>query len=100
MKKPFETYLTFIENQLGVQLLYWQKMALHAIYNGHHPYISNVRHGKIIMCRAAQLLKEEMDQDVGILPPRLYELDGYAVNVVTCDENWGENIIWEKENKL
>ena len=100
MKKPFETYLNFIENELGVQLLCWQKMALHAIYDGHYPYISNIRNGKVIMYQAAKLLKEEMERDAGNLPPYLYELDGYAVNVVTCDENWGENIEWEKENKI
>ena len=24
----------------------------------------------------------------------------YSTTVVTCDENWGENIIWEKENRI
>ena len=87
MKKPFETYLSFIENELGVKLLHWQKMALHAIYDGHYPYIYGVRGGKVIMERAAEMLDEEINRDIGNLPPRLYELDGYAVNVVTCDEN-------------
>lgn len=96
MKKPFEAYLTFIENELGVKLLCWQKMALYAIYDGHCPYISGVRGGKVIMERAADMLKEEMDRDAGILPPRLYELDGYSTTVVMCDENWRENIEWEK----
>ena len=100
MKKPFEDYLTFIENELGVKLLCWQKTALEAIYNGYCPYISGVRGGKMVMERAAKLLKEEMEQDTGNLPPRLYELDGYTTTVVTCDENWGENIEYEKENKI
>lgn len=99
MKKPFEEYLTFIENELGVQLLCWQKTVLQAIYDGKHPYISCVRSGKVIMDLAAKLLTEEINRDTGNLPKRLYELDGYAVNVVTCDENWGENVIWERENK-
>ena len=92
MKKPFEAYITFIENELGVQLLCWQKVALEAIYNGHLPCISNIRNGKMVMYVAAQLLKEEMERDGESLPPRLYELDGYVINVVTCDEDWGENI--------
>ena len=100
MKKPFEDYLSFIENELGIKLLCWQKMALRAIYDGYYPYISGVRGGKVIMKRAAEMLKEEMNRDTGNLPPRLYELDGYAINVVTCDENWGENIEWEKEKEL
>lgn len=100
MKKPFEAYLTFIENELGVKLLCWQKMALRAIYDGHCPYISGVRNGKVIMYRAAELLKEEINRDAGNLPPRLAELDGYTADVVTCDEGWRDNIEWEKENKL
>ena len=98
MKKPFETYLTFIENELGVKLLYWQEMVLRAIYDGKYPIVSCVRNGKTIIDKAAQRLKEEIDRDAGILPHRLYELDGYSTTVVTCDENWGENIEWEKEN--
>ncbi len=100
MKKSFETYLSFIENELGVQLLCWQKTALRAIYDGYYPHISNIRNGKVMMYQATKLLSEEMNRDVGILPPRLYEIDGYTVDVVTYDENWGENIEWEKENKL
>ena len=94
MKKPFETYLAFIENQLGVQLLCWQKMVLQAIYDGHHPYVSGVRCGKSTMIQAAQLLKDEINQDIGNLLPRMCELDGYTANVVTYDDD----IKWEKEN--
>ena len=99
MKKPFETYLTFIENELGCKLICWQQMALHAIYDGHYLCISNIRNGKVIMYRAAQLLKEEMNRDAGNLPPRLYELDGYSADAAMCDEGWRENIEWEKENE-
>ena len=98
MKKPFETYLTFIENELGVKLLYWQEMVLRAIYDGKYPIVSCVRNGKTIIDKAAKLLKEEIDIDTNKLPPRIYELDGYSTTIVTCDENWGENIEWEKEN--
>ena len=100
MKKPFKVYINFIENELGIKLLCWQKESLEAIYNGYRPYISCVRGGKVTMERAAALLAEEIDRDEGLLPARLYELDGYAIDIVTCDENWGENIIWEKENEL
>ena len=98
MKKPFEDYLFFIENELGVKLLYWQEMVLHAIYDGKYPIVSCIRNGKTIIDKASQILKEEMDRDTGNLPPRLYELEGYSTTVVMCDENWGENIEWEKEN--
>ena len=91
MKKPLETYLALIENQLGVQLLCWQKMVLQAIYDGHHPYVSGIRSGKAIMCRAAKLLKDEINQDIGNLPSRLYELDGYTVDTVIYDELVKEN---------
>lgn len=100
MKKSFETYLTFIEHELSCKLLDWQKKVLHAIYEGYYPYVSGGRRGKMIVCRAAELLKEEINRDIGNLPPHLYELDGYSSDNVMCDEGWGENIIWEKENKL
>ena len=98
MKKPFKDYIYFIENELGVKLLYWQEMVLHAIYDGKYPTISCVRNGKTIIDKAAEMLYEEINRDAGILPPRLYEPDGYSTTVATCDENWGENIEWEKEN--
>ena len=96
MKKSFEEYITFIENELGVKLLCWQKMALEAIYKGHCPYISGVRCGKVIMERAAEMLKEEMDLDMGNLPPRLYELDGYTGDIVMCYEHQDDRNEWEK----
>lgn len=100
MKKPFKTYIKFIESEFGIKLLHWQKVALEGIYNGYCPYISCVRGGKGILERAAELLKEEIDRDEGILPPHQCKLDGYSTTVMTCDENWGENIIWEKENRI
>lgn len=93
MKKPFETYLAFVEHELGCKLLDWQKVVLRNEYEGKHCcYYSGRISGKYVLLRAVQLLKEEMDRDSSNLPPRLYELDGYSATVVTCDENWGENI--------
>lgn len=46
MKKSFETYLAFIEHELGCKLLHWQKKALEVIYKGSCPYISSVRGGQ------------------------------------------------------
>lgn len=99
MKKHFERYLAFIEHELGTPLLGWQKTVLRAIYDGKYPIVQGRLCGKFIAYRAAELLKEEMDRDTGNLPSRPYELDGYAINVVTCDENWGQNIEWEKEKE-
>lgn len=98
MNKPFETYLSFVENELGVKLLCWQKMVLRSIYDGHCPYISGMRGGKDIMYRSARLFKEEIERDTGRLPPRIYELDSYAEEVVMCDEDWKENTEFEKES--
>jgi hypothetical protein len=100
MKRPFEHYLTFIEHELGCKFFDWQKIALRGIYDGKYPIVQGRLCGKFIAYRAAELLKEEMDRDAGNLPSRPYELDGYAINVVMCDENWGENIEWEKEKEL
>lgn len=97
MKRPFETYLAFIEHELGCKLFDWQKDVLFNIYNGDLGRISFGRRGGITMLsKAALILYEEMARDTGNLPPRLHEPDSYAINVVTCDENWGENIIWER----
>lgn len=57
--KTFEDCLAFIENQLGVHLLLWQKEALRLIYEHERFYlIPNARCGKAIFVKAAQLLKE------------------------------------------
>ena len=99
MKKPFEAYLAFIENKLGCKLLDWQKTVLRAVYDDKYPIVQGRLSGKFVAYRAAEMLKEEMDRDNGLLP-WAYELDGYSTTVVTCDENWRENIKWEKENKI
>lgn len=98
MKKPFETYLAFVENELGCKLFDWQKIALREIYDGKYPIVQGRLCGKFVAHRAARLLKEEMERDNGNLQPRLYELDGYTADVLTCDEGWRENIEWDKEN--
>ena len=100
MKKPFEAYITLIENILEFKLFSWQKDVLFHIYNGDLGRIYFGRRGGITMLTTAALIMyEEMARDTGNLPPRLYELDGYTADVVTCDEGWRENIEWERENK-
>ena len=99
MKKPFEAYLTLIESTLEVRLFDWQKEILRAIYDDKHLYWYPGRiSGVTQFYRAVEILYEEINRDRGNLPSNLYELDGYTTTVATCDENWGENIIWEKEN--
>lgn len=57
--KTFEDCLAFIENQLGVHLLLWQKEALRLIYENKRFYlIPNTRGGKTTFVKAAQLLEE------------------------------------------
>ena len=100
-KKPFEVYLAFIENELGCKLFDWQKDVLLHIYNGDLGHLCFGRQcGITMLTRAILILYMEMDRDANNLPPRLYKPDVYSINVVTCDEDWGENIEWEKENKL
>lgn len=92
MKKPFEDYLAFIENELGCKLLDWQKTILRNEYDGkHYRYHFGRISGKYVMYQAALMLKEEMARDSGCLPARLYELDGYTTDAVVYDE-------WKKEN--
>ena len=91
MKKPFEHYLTFIENELGCKLLDWQKIVLREIYDGKYPIVQGRLCGKFAVYRAAEMLKEEMSRDCGCLPARLYELDGYTADTVIYDELEKEN---------
>ena len=102
MKKPFETYIAFIEHELGCKLFDWQKEVLLHIYDNKigSLYFGGRSVGRSMLTDAAFMLCEEMHRDEKTLPSNLYELDGYSTTVVTCDENWGENIEWEKENKL
>lgn len=98
MKKPFEDYLAFIENDLGCKLLDWQKTILHEIYDGKHPVVYRRLSGKFVALRAAALLKEEMERDTGNFLTCLYKLDDYTADVPMCDEDWESNIELEKEN--
>ena len=101
MKRPFKDYLTLIENELGVQLFCWQKDALRHIYDGNLGHLCFGRQcGITLLTKAALMLYEEMERDAGNLSSRLYELDSYSTTVVTCDDDWGENIEWEKENEI
>ena len=100
MKKPFEAYITLIENVLEAKLFQWQKDVLLQIYNGNFGRIYFARQQGITMLdTAAVILSDAMARDMGNLPHYQYELYGYSTTVVTYDENWGENIEWEKENK-
>ena len=101
MKKPFEDYLDFLENDLGYQFFDFQRALLRQVYEDKHLYYYGNRYiGTHLLYDAMQKFKEEMDRDEGNLLPCTYKLDGYSTTIVTCDENWGENIEWEKENKL
>ena len=91
MKKSFEDYLGFIENELGCKLFDWQKTMLRAIYDGKYPIVQGRLCGKFAAYRAAEILKEEMARDNGCLPARLYELDGYTTDNVIYDELEKEN---------
>jgi hypothetical protein len=99
MKKPFENYLAFIEYELDCKLLGWQKTVLRAIYDGKYPIVQGRLCGKLAVYRAAEMLKEEMNRDNGILP-WLYKPDGYTTDIVVYDEGWAKNIEWEKEKEL
>ncbi len=91
MKKPFEAYLSFIENTLEVSLLSGQKSVLYQIYIGEHPIYINARGGKLTLLRTVEILREEMARDNGDLLPYLYKLDGYTTDVVIYDELVKEN---------
>lgn len=92
MIKSFEHYLAFIEHELGCKLLDWQKTVLRNEYDDkHYCYHFGRISGKYVMCRAAEMLKEEMARDGGCLPARLYELDGYTADTVIYDELEKEN---------
>ena len=99
MKKPFEDYITLIENVLEFKLFCWQKDVLLHIYNGDLGRLCFARQQGITMLdTAAVILSDAMARDAGILTPMLYESDVRSTTVVTCDERWKENIEWEKEN--
>jgi hypothetical protein len=91
MKKTFEDYLGFIETQMNVELLDWQKTILRECYDKPKLYYCCNRWSDMHWCyEALRLLSEEMDRDDGILP-WFYKLDGYTTNTVIYDELEKEN---------
>ena len=93
MNKPFEDYLGFIETQMSVELLEWQKAILREHYEKPKHYYCSTRWSDMHWCyEALRLLSEEMERDNGYLP-WLYKPEGYTTEVVIYDE-------LEKENKL
>ena len=91
-KKPFETHLAFIENELNLKLFDWQKQVLRNEYEGkRYSYHFSRTLGKYVLLEAARIFKEEMKRDAGSLSPRLYELDGYTTDIVIYDELEKEN---------
>ena len=88
MKKPFEDYITLIENILEFKLFDWQKDVLLHIYNGELGRLCFARRqGLTMLDTAAVILCDVMNRDVGNLPPYQYGLDGYATDVKVYDES-------------
>ena len=55
----FEDYLYFIENELGISMLYWQKECLRMIYENKPYDIPGGRGcGRTVFKKAAKLLEE------------------------------------------
>ena len=101
MKKPFEAYITLIENVLEFKLFSWQKDVLLHIYNGDLGRICFARQQGITMLdTAAVILCYAMNRDIGNLPPNMYELDGYSADIVMCNEYHDDRDEWRKENKI
>ena len=96
MKKDFETYLSIIEDKLGITLTTFQALALYQTYNGMTPICINSPNGRMIMRQATEVLKEEMTRDIGELPLQLYKFDEYTGvelenNIELKEENNNEN---------
>lgn len=63
-KYTFEEYLSFVEGELGIQLLSWQKLVLQKIYNGEYGYYMPGRTtGRVITYEASKRLKELMKEE-------------------------------------
>ena len=100
MKKPFEDYLDFLENDLCYKFFDFQKALLREVYEGKRLYYCGNRYVDTHwLYDVMRKLKEERDRDNGLLP-WTYKTDGYSSAAIVYDENWGENIEWEKENKI
>lgn len=91
MKKPFEDYLAFLENDLGYQFFESQKALMRQVYEGKRYYYCGTRYSDHHwLYEVMRMLKEKMNRDSGILP-WLYKLDGYTTDVVVYDELEKEN---------
>jgi hypothetical protein len=100
MNRHFEDYLGFIETQMSVELLGWQRVILREHYEKPKRYYCINRWSDMHWCyEALRLLSEEMERDNGILP-WLYKPDGYTTDMVVYDEGWSENTEWKKEKEL
>lgn len=62
-KLTFEDALTFIENELGIQLLYWQQWALQKMYENHPYYFIPARGIGITTLNKAMILLEEFKKE-------------------------------------
>lgn len=94
----FEDYLDFLENDLGCKLFDYQKELLRKTYEDKRLYYCTNRYSDTHwLYNIMRKLKEEMNRDSGGWLPWTYKPDGYSTAVVMCDENWGEDIEWEKE---
>ena len=99
MKKSFEDYLSFLENNLGYQLFKSQKSLLREVYEGkRYYYCANRYTDTHWLYDVMRRLKEEMDRDESNLLPWVYKLDGYSTDIVLYDEDF-KNTEWEKENE-
>jgi hypothetical protein len=91
MKRPFEDYLGFIETQLSIELLGWQKTILRENYEKPKRYYCINRWSDMHWCyEALRLLSEETERDSGYTPC-FYKSDGYTTEVVIYDELEKEN---------
>lgn len=100
MKKHFEDYLSFLENDLGYQFFDYQKTLLREIYEGKRYFYCTNRYADTHwLYDVMRRFKEEMDRGEGGLLPWMYKLDGYSTDIVVYDEDL-KNIEWEKENRI
>ena len=64
MNKPFEHYLTIVEDTLEYKLFDWQKDVLRYIYNGEHYCLYCGRHfGLTMLDQAILILYMAMDKE-------------------------------------
>lgn len=92
MKKPFEDYLDFLENDLGYKLFDYQKALLREVYEGKRLYYCGNRYADTHWLYDAMIrFKEEMNRDNEAYLPWFYKPDGYTTSVAIYDEIEKEN---------